>query len=402
MTTVGYGDVYPVSPKERLFCVFFFLLSIVAFSAVVGSVGEVFQSFSKMSQEQKSHMARLAVYAKWRKLPQATYIKMKHYAKYVFEVNEGMMQNEREILAMISPSLRNQSCNLIFGGALRPAPFLTWVSQHEIAFETLLVKAKGEIFAPGDVVFQAGQVGSKIYALTEGTVTLTDIGLGGGMNLPRETLKLLDPGAFAVGDMTGRNTMGGGKKGSTKCLEAPAHFGGTVLMALLDPMPIPADQIRPFTVLCETHSQLASVEVEDIRDVVQRFTFLQEELESWIDIDSVEKSMNEHAPKQMTMNEAPKQSTALAKQSTKKEETETCEVMKPQEIAAEMNHLQEKMDDLLREYRKLQFEEETISSRMARREMNRHATKFRGMSGYLKTSAAVLSHQIKSQMRHLL
>lgn len=406
MTTVGYGDVYPVSPQERLFCVFFFLLSIVAFSAVVGSVGEVFQSFSRMSQEQKSHMARLAIYAKWRKLPHQTYMKMKQYAKYVFEVNEGMMENEQEILAMISPALRHQCCNLIYGSALRPAPFLTWISQHEIAFEILLVKAKGEIFAPGDILFQVGQVGSKIYGMTEGTITVTDIGQG-GLNLSRETLKLLDPAAFSVGDLDTARKGGGGGGGKTpsKVLEAPTHIGGTVLMALLDPMPIPAPQIRPFTVVCETHTQMAAIDVEDIRDVVERYSFLQEDLENWIDLEGEVNKQSEgtapEPPKQMTMALAERPTDTLAKTTGKKTGTpENSEMLKPTEIQAEMSHLQEKMDSLLREYRKLQSEEENISSRMARREMNRHATKFRGMSGYLKTSAAVLSHQIKSKMRH--
>lgn len=408
MTTIGYGDVYPVSPKERLFCVFFFLLSIVAFSAVVGSVGEVFQSFSRMSQEQKTHMARLAVYAKWRRLPHATYIKMKQYAKYVFEVNEGMMQCEQEILAMISPALRSQCCNLIFGGALRPAPFLTWISQHEIAFETLLVKAKGEIFTPGDIIFQVGQVGSKIYALTEGTIMLSDIGLGGN-NLPRQTLKLLDPAAFSGDGLSaGRGGPKDGKKagGNTKIMDAPAHVGGTVLLALLDPMPIPAPQIRPFTVVCETHAQFVSVDVEDIRDVVERFSFLQEELEEWSNLD--DKIQEELPPKQMSMNEGSggRQSVTgtdiVAQPKSKKDDPDGTENMSPQQIASEMSHLQEKMDALLREYRKLQGEEENISSRMARREMNRHATKFRGMGSYLKTSAAVLSHQIKTKTRHFL
>jgi hypothetical protein len=409
MTTVGYGDVYPVSPKERLFCVFFFLLSIVAFSAVVGSVGEVFQSFSRMSQEQKAHMARLAVYAKWRRLPHQTYIKMKQYAKYVFEVNEGMMQNEQEILAMISPALRHQCCNLIFASALRPAPFLTWVSQHEIAFEILLVKAKGEIHAPGDILFHVGQVGSKMYALTEGTITVTDIGMA-GMNLPRETMKLLDPNAFSLGDLENKrsSTSGGSGGGKTpsKVLEAPSHFGGTVLMALVDPMPIPAPQLRPFTIVSETHTQFAAIDVEDIRDVMERFSFLQEDLENWLDLDEINKQRETEAPKQMSMQQGPsaeKPSDVLAlKTGSKKQEPDNGELMKPGEIQAEMSHLQEKMDSLLREYRKLQSEEENISSRMARREMNRHATKFRGMSGYLKTSAAVLSHQIKSTTRHFL
>merc|ERR1719171_1075084 len=116
----------------------------------------MFHSFGKSGAQQRSALKLLAQYAQWRNLPHPMHMKVKQYMQYTFDNQHGMMETEQEILESLSPTLKCQACAHIYGPALRGAPFLVWVTKHDVAFEALLAQAAPQIWSQGDVIFEAG------------------------------------------------------------------------------------------------------------------------------------------------------------------------------------------------------------------------------------------------------
>jgi len=132
---------------------------------------------------------------------------------------------------------------------------------------------------------------------------------------------------------------------------------------------------------------------------MERYLFLREEFEDWMgEAVCVPKQLDPQGSKELprpigepiALLDAPRASIAKTTQASIPSD--------PQAIKHEMEVLQDKMDSLLYSYRKLQVEEECLTSRLAKRELNRHPAKFRGVAGYLKASAAIATHQVKRKM----
>lgn len=210
MTTVGYGDISPVSKSEKIFGVFFFLVSIITFSGVVGSVGEVFASFGEQTATMRSELAQLTQYMRWRSLPAHVQKKMKDYVQYFWEQNGAQASNELGILSTFSPTLRQQVASHVFGSHLKTAPFLGWLVPHDVAFECMLLQCRTELHAPGDFLFTVGEVAKKIYALVEGRVALYEALSDEGAYHSFKYMDMLDQQAFGTDDDDGD------KKGAQK------------------------------------------------------------------------------------------------------------------------------------------------------------------------------------------
>lgn len=354
-------------------------------------------------------MTKLAQYFKWRKVPASLRSKAKHYRNYVFESYENVLGTEAEMLDIISPTLKQQACMYIHGRAIRSVTSLKWLTNHNLACQQLLMRAKAEVIAPGDVVFLAGEVADRLYCVTDGFINLTN--LDKDLVAEHDSLLVhLDPCAFYRDEI-----VVWGREG--KLLGKETCFGCSLLLSLLDSSgPVPYDQRRLYTAASDVdkHSKLTSLSLDAIREVMRSHPFLQEEFEDWAAVKrgthqvaevrtfsenamlrtqrtSTFSGLQESGPRQAESNQIamhPSTLRSMLAQENRKDDPK-----------AEMKAIQRMLDDLIEDYRALQREDEAISSRLARREINRHPAHFRGVGGYIRTSASIVTHQIQQKAR---
>jgi CRP-like cAMP-binding protein len=287
---VGYGDISPVSKNEKIFGVFFFLVSIITFSGVVGSVGEVFASFGEQTATMRHELAQLTQYMRWRSLPAETQKKMKDYVQYFWEQNGDQARKEMTILGAVSKSLRQQVVSHVFGPHLKTAQFLSWLTPHDIAFETVLLHCRTELHAPSDFLFTVGEVAKKVYGLVEGRVALYEALSDEGAYHSFKYMDMLDQQAFGAEEDDGKAPQKSSID-SVQLLERkreedePVQFGGSCLVQLAFGPDEPAGKaarLRPYSARCQSHCMVVSLCVDEVKQVMDHYPFLWDEFDGML------------------------------------------------------------------------------------------------------------------------
>ena len=67
MITVGYGDITPQNPPEKLFAILIMLLACAVFAYTMNTMGTVLQSFENI--EYKKEILSITKYLKTKKVP---------------------------------------------------------------------------------------------------------------------------------------------------------------------------------------------------------------------------------------------------------------------------------------------------------------------------------------------
>ena len=69
MMAVGYGDIYAINSKERLYSIFAQLIGAVSFGAMIATVNILVASSNPRARAYKSKMSELKSYLKERQVP---------------------------------------------------------------------------------------------------------------------------------------------------------------------------------------------------------------------------------------------------------------------------------------------------------------------------------------------
>ncbi|CAD8177259.1 unnamed protein product [Paramecium pentaurelia] len=85
MNTVGYGDISPRTPLERLFGIFFLMIATVVFSVTLNSIGSSLQGMEDKKAEIRKKSNQILKYMKKLQIPVALQNKVKKYLTYIWE-----------------------------------------------------------------------------------------------------------------------------------------------------------------------------------------------------------------------------------------------------------------------------------------------------------------------------
>lgn len=82
ITTVGYGDVLPITQQEQLFCSLIMIIGVIAFSFVTGSLTSILSNLDNSNAKVKYQMEVLNKIYKDYQLPMNLYISLKKNIEY--------------------------------------------------------------------------------------------------------------------------------------------------------------------------------------------------------------------------------------------------------------------------------------------------------------------------------
>merc|ERR1719456_219593 len=103
-------------------------ISCVVFAGLLGIVTATFTARFHESQQRRQAMVRLAKYMKFRAMPMRLKRNLRHYLLFVWEHCEDNEVYEEHLLSKLSPALKGEICDHIYGSVLRNAPFLAWMT----------------------------------------------------------------------------------------------------------------------------------------------------------------------------------------------------------------------------------------------------------------------------------
>jgi hypothetical protein len=83
MTTVGYGDIHPNTPKERAVTLITMLVSCVVYAYTIGSISNLVSRHNMHAAEYKEKMTYVNQFLIIKEIPKELLLKIRRYLEYV-------------------------------------------------------------------------------------------------------------------------------------------------------------------------------------------------------------------------------------------------------------------------------------------------------------------------------
>ncbi|KAF4729999.1 hypothetical protein FOZ63_023821 [Perkinsus olseni] len=177
MTTVGYGDIYPVNSVEQVFGVVTMLLACGVFAFFVGAIGSVVRKLDANAAAFRAKKKAVNQYFRQRRLPKPLQVRVRRYLEFVWEYGKDANLEEGEVMSILSPPLRTEIMVHLVGGVIRSAPFFTNIPLSML--KKICQVVTRETHAPGDIIFEEGEWASSMYFVIKGKVKLLSRSHGG-------------------------------------------------------------------------------------------------------------------------------------------------------------------------------------------------------------------------------
>ena len=166
LTTVGYGDVIPVSDQERLYAVFTMIFGYSLFGYLIGSVAGILSKKDPAEEKYKNSLEKLANAVKYANLPLSLQQRIYSYFTYVYARRVGY--DEKSFTEELPPSLRAEVSMHFREEVIErvslfkeaPPEFILDIAEH----------LTEQIIPPGDCIFHAGETGHSMYLIARGKV----------------------------------------------------------------------------------------------------------------------------------------------------------------------------------------------------------------------------------------
>ena len=106
LTTIGYGDVAPVTPGEQVLCIFAMLLGGSIYAYVIGAVCGIVSSMDEATTAYHKTMDELNIFMVENKLPKLLRVRLREYFQHCRQLQRA--QHYQDLLVHMSPMLRGE------------------------------------------------------------------------------------------------------------------------------------------------------------------------------------------------------------------------------------------------------------------------------------------------------
>lgn len=105
MTTVGYGDIVPVTSNEKIFGIIVMLLACCIFAYIMNSIGSIFVTMDQNEKNMRQKMGQANQFLRSNDVPKDLQARVRKYLEYKYDT-ESTQIDEKKALEILSSSLR--------------------------------------------------------------------------------------------------------------------------------------------------------------------------------------------------------------------------------------------------------------------------------------------------------
>jgi voltage-gated potassium channel len=117
MSTIGYGDIEPVTSAERLYTLFIMVLGAGFYGWVIGNISALVAVSDPNTRRRNEEMELVTAYIKERNFPKQLAYRIRRY--YKFFLTQKTALNERKILDKLSSQLRKEATDFLVDGVVK-------------------------------------------------------------------------------------------------------------------------------------------------------------------------------------------------------------------------------------------------------------------------------------------
>lgn len=173
MSTVGYGDIFPVNEVERMFAIASMVVACCCFAMVVGGLQQVLAKFGQERQEFDRMLLKTMRYLRAQKVNRELQYKVKRYLEHNYD-NKSQTSMDPKLLANLSDNLKSEVMVALLMPIMERFPLFKQSSR--LFLVRMCTGCKTHRHAPGDVVADPGTVASSMYFVVTGRLVMIKVG----------------------------------------------------------------------------------------------------------------------------------------------------------------------------------------------------------------------------------
>ena len=153
IVTVGYGDVTPQNPLERLCACFFILVGCITFGYCINCIGTIFQEISQEHSTFMESIAEIDMYMRKRNVDLDLQIRVRNYLEWVFKEENESREKEDEILKPLSKGLREEVLYQVYGKRIKTIMIFNNNFSRDF-LNVLALKIREVSYVPEEIIFK--------------------------------------------------------------------------------------------------------------------------------------------------------------------------------------------------------------------------------------------------------
>lgn len=152
MITVGYGDIVPKTPNEKLFAITSMLLACCVFAYIMNSIGLVISSFNNRQAILRHKIQAVNKYLEMKNIDYDLRIRIRKYLEYLYEEKNALVREGQTVVANLSSALKTEIFQRLNGEIIGKIPILIKTFTPKLLTQlTLLMKEVS--YTPEDLIF---------------------------------------------------------------------------------------------------------------------------------------------------------------------------------------------------------------------------------------------------------
>jgi CRP-like cAMP-binding protein len=182
MTTVGYGDIRPVTDGEYVFAIFVMIIGQSIYAFIIGNMSNLIAAADSLGARFAKRVDVVTAYVRYRRLPRPLAHRIMAFYDWMWAERRGV--TEEEVLAELPGALRLEVSLFLIQTAIINTPLFKRCDQ--IFVSRLAAIFRPMTAAPGDLIVVQGDVGFGMFIVLRGTLdvieTVADELCGSGFN----------------------------------------------------------------------------------------------------------------------------------------------------------------------------------------------------------------------------
>ncbi|GMH37815.1 hypothetical protein BSKO_05688 [Bryopsis sp. KO-2023] len=168
MTTIGYGDIVPITTAERVLTIMVMCSGSCAYAYGITQIVTIVSNLSKATVRYQGKMDMLHEYMAVRRLPSELCHRILEFYEFKKEHSCSFLQ-ENDILVDLPHSLRSEVSMYVheaLATQLGEMPLFKGLS--DVFLRSILVRMRFDAYPPGETVVMEGEIGSTMFFISKG------------------------------------------------------------------------------------------------------------------------------------------------------------------------------------------------------------------------------------------
>ncbi|CAD8043177.1 unnamed protein product [Paramecium primaurelia] len=170
MTTVGYGDISPITPTERGLGIFFLLVACGGFAFTMNSIGFALSTLEERKNNRKSRVNNLNKYMKQANISDGLQNKLRKYLEYVWDSNQILLN---DITSSLSFELTQNILEQVNGNLFGHIHIFWHFHTRKFLIEGIIPILEDKLYLPEEVIFnEIPLINYDLFLIQKGDVTI--------------------------------------------------------------------------------------------------------------------------------------------------------------------------------------------------------------------------------------